>query len=190
VVSNERRFYPGQHCLIARLNPAPNRWGKPKPKYLTDRIQGISPDGIIWTRCYGPFRVADLTDTEGDYRLIRPDHVTDCPRPGWYAEQWRQLKALPDDDPRTIRPWWNWAGESVAECKQKTRKALHQRINARGGHCGYAWKKFTDDNLWAAWKRDQRAIRENVAWRRVIRSFETEECRQRFGNLITHDWED
>jgi len=101
-----------------------------------------------------------------------------------YVNQWQQVIKLSNAFPDTIvNIAWN-KQETAKETRRWFLQALHNRINFRGNTIFY--KKSDVDWFYRYW-RDQQAVQGWHNNRVIIHSFETRECRERFGNLIWNE---
>ena len=90
-------------------------------------------------------------------------HISKLPNKAAYAQAMRNLRDFAKSNP-SGQVKLSWCDtRDVKGAIVEMRKALNLRINARGG-LPTRW----DDDLYASWKRDQRAI-EDCRLRRIIR---------------------
>lgn len=114
------------------------------------------------------------------------------PDPGAYARAWRAVLAAPDDAHVPPRVAWE-CGDTVAQVRESFRRALHDRISARGGKPRSRGRRDCYDHRAACW-RDQRAVQEYRLSRIVRRGsgLETREARARFPDvqaaMTERDW--
>jgi hypothetical protein len=99
-----------------------------------------------------------------------------------YVQIWKKVVELSKTNPDiTIKVNWNMT-KTALQTRQWFLDALNNRINSRG--CiTFPYKKQQDDYFWNL-KRDQRRLQDWYSQRIIIHSFDTAECRKRFGNLI------
>jgi len=114
------------------------------------------------------------------------------PDPHRYCRFWRRVVDAATASPgQFVDPVWAWRSlgsnaHTLEELRGQFTKALHNRINSRGGQDGPRGRK-DDDGYLAMCRRDQIALRRRVQERVIIRRFETQECRRRFGCLLRSD---
>ena len=101
-----------------------------------------------------------------------------------YVNQWQQVIKLSNAFPDTIvNIAWN-KQETAKETRRWFLQALHNRINSRGNVPLY--KKGDIDWFYHYW-RDKQKVQAHYETNLAIHSFETRECRERFGNLIWNE---
>lgn len=83
---------------------------------------------------------------------------------------------------RSIRMDWACPGLDLAGFRRWFCDALDRRINLKVGDAP-PWRKLGDDYQ-RALLRDQRRVREWFARRVIVRQFETDEARRRFGHIL------
>jgi len=106
------------------------------------------------------------------------------PHVGGYIKQWKQSIELAKVYPNAlVKIDWNMEKTAI-ETRQWFLQALNNRINFRGHVSVY--KKEDIDWFYRYW-RDQQAIKGWYNNRLIIHSFETRECKERFGNLIWNE---
>jgi hypothetical protein len=99
-----------------------------------------------------------------------------------YVVSWKKAIQLAKDQPELIiRIDWNME-KTAADTLKWFISALNNRINSRGQDYQRG-KNDCQDYYWQA-RRDQRAIRDRLSHRLIIRQFETKECRNRFSYLL------
>lgn len=103
------------------------------------------------------------------------------PEPGAYVRLWRRAYAEADAG-RLVRLAWNGPDLDAAGVRRAFRVALDRRINLRGSvvQVGRNW----DPDQQLRFRRDQRAIGDQVLRRVRVHQLETRTARERFGHLL------
>ena len=113
------------------------------------------------------------------------------PNPQAYVLRWLVAKYYAENTPSTLIDLFGWFPEPARYAYPKFLKALHARINTRGGldltHMGRKHSKEYQDALMG----DCMDIRRHLTQRMIIheRQLRTPEMRRRYDHLVTHHWE-
>jgi hypothetical protein len=111
-------------------------------------------------------------------------HPGNYPDAGAYCRQWRKViemaRLAPNAKFLRRRPF---AYETAREYREEYLRAVHSRINSRGGQDAPRGRKDDIEYFYAA-ARDARRIRDKKTRRTRFYCLETSEARKRFGHLI------
>lgn len=111
--------------------------------------------------------------------MSTPQHAINLPSPGAYVRAWRRVKKAPEGSCFNLD--WMRPRESRNQVLREFDRALHRRINIRGG------RHEDNEPIPAEWIRDYHRVHDKLQKRIIVRQFETEECRQRFAHLLQGD---
>lgn len=111
--------------------------------------------------------------------------ITELPHKGEYVRMIREVRAAFARGVKTVR-----LGYDQFYTREQWERviwiALNQRINSRGGlGADCQCETCVDPDQMARFYRDQQRLR-NIHKRIRVYQFETEECRRRFGHLLSH----
>ncbi len=104
-------------------------------------------------------------------------HAINLPKPGAYVAAWKRAKQAPAGTLFNVS--WDRPSVPREEVLRDFQKALHNRINIRGGD------HEACNPIPAEWIRDCRAVHDRINRRVRVYSFETPECRDRFAHLLS-----
>ena len=106
-----------------------------------------------------------------------------------YCRKWRTLKRIAKTAPHLQVDPFRWFPERADDAYARFLKAMHARINSRGG-IKFEGRKHSDIYQ-TEQMRDCMDIRRNLTQRVIIheRHLRTPEMRRRYDHLVTHHWE-
>lgn len=112
--------------------------------------------------------------------------TTQYPHARSYVATWKRVKAVASSSPDAqIQAFGGWFPNSAIREYAKFTKAMHARINLRGG-VRFVGRKHSE-----TYERDMRrdcwAIRDNATKRIIVRQLTTPELRRRFASILWTD---
>lgn len=112
------------------------------------------------------------------------------PSPHAYVDRWKKVKQIAQETPKRQVDPFNWFPERADWSYRRFIKALHARINTRGGLDERKGRKYSKEYQDAV-MGDCLDIRKHFATRMIIheRQLRTKEMRRRYDHIITHHWE-
>jgi hypothetical protein len=112
------------------------------------------------------------------------------PNPTGYVKRWKWVKEIAKANPRQQVNPFDWFPEDASSAYRRFTKALHARINTRGGLDQRKGRKYSE-KYQNAIMGDCLDIRKHFATRMIIHEhhLRTKEMRKRYDHIVTHHWE-